>query len=392
MNKLITLLLSIASVMMLNSCRHTSEPEEDTHTQRTVLLYAIASNNLSSDLLYDEQEMLDAAKKIKNLGKGVRFLIYSVASKSATEATLKELIPTPNGNVDFKTLKSYDRETFSTDPARMREVISDASELAGADKYGLILWSHGTGWLPDFSDHKTESPQKRSFGMDKYGTQTDYCDILELEEAIPDRMFDYIWFDLCYMMGIEVCYQLRDKCDWIAGYPTEDWSTGMNYDSTLPMLLAPDPDLIGAAKSFFDHYNDRGMAATVTLARTSGLDELAEAAAAVYSAGRRPSSSIGMQNYSRLKGNGQQLYDFGQYTDRYLDGMDSTESELLKERFDEALRNVVVYGACTAKDFNNQPNFNPDNYSGFSCHFAGTSGLMEEAYYRELAWSEATNP
>ncbi len=363
-------------------------------TKRTVLVYAVASNNLSSSLRSDMSEMIAAAPDVAGLGSMVRVLVYSVASQAASEATLKELKKDEEGKWGFQTLKSYDRDTYSTDPDRMREVFQDVTSISESDKYGLILWSHGTGWLPNFSNHGNDSgasaPQ-RSFGMDKNGSTTDYCDIHELAEAIPDGMFDYIWFDLCYMMGIEVCYQLRDKCDYIAGYPTEDWSDGMNYDSTLPMLAAPVPDLTGAAESFFTHYNRNGLAVTVTVARTAPLQELAEAAAALYAAGTRPDNSTDLQNYSRLKGKGQELFDFAQFSERYL--QESPDSPLIK-RLRTALDKVVEYGACSVASFDGQYGypFNPEIYSGFSCHFPGTASVAAEAYYSDLDWVNATLP
>lgn len=382
--------MSIIALLGMWSCKEDQPLEEG--TRRTVLVYAVASNNLSSYLREDMQEMIQAAPNVQGLGSSVRVIVYSVASQSATVATLKELSKGTDGTWSFTTIKNYDRDTYSTDPVRMREVFQDVADITDSDSYGLILWSHGTGWLPNFSNHGNNSGEKapqRSFGMDKYGSSTDYCDIHELAEAIPDRMFDYIWFDLCYMMGVEVCYQLRDKCDYIAGYPTEDWSQGMNYESTLPMLASARPDLVGAAKSFFNYYNDSGLAVTVTVARTAGLEDLAEAAAALYAAGRRPDSSAGLQNYSRLTGKGQELYDFGQFSERYL--AEDPNSEHLT-RFHDALKNVVEYGACSVTSFPGLYRFDPEIYSGFSCHFPGTASLAAESYYSGLDWVEEVHP
>ncbi|MDE6340936.1 MAG: hypothetical protein K2K93_01330 [Muribaculaceae bacterium] len=392
MKRIFAIIISVMALLGAVSCKEDAPLSDD--TKRTILIYAVASNNLSSFLRDDMAEMISAAPAVAGLGSTVRVMVYSVASQSATEATLKELQKNSEGEWEFKTIKNYDRDTYSTDPDRMREVFQDLTSISESDKYGLILWSHGTGWLPNFSDHGKDtgaSVPQRSFGLDKNGSTSDYCDIHELAQAIPDGMFDYIWFDLCYMMGIEVCYQLRDKCDYICGYPTEDWSTGMNYDSTLPMLAAPVPDLTGAAESFFSHYNMSGLAVTVTVARTAPLEELAEAAAAVYAAGSRPGSSTGLQNYSRLSKKGQELFDFGQFTERYL--QDDPDNPLIT-RFRAALDKVVEYGACSVASFDGQYGtpFNPEIYSGFSCHFPGTAAVASEAYYSELDWVTATRP
>lgn len=360
-------------------------------TKRTVLIYAVASNNLSSYLVDDKNEMIKVAPGVAGLGSDVRVLLYSVASQSATEATLSELTKDAFGTWDFSIIKSYDRNTFSTDPERMSQVFDDIRSISPSEKFGLIFWSHGTGWIPNFTEHEVPTPEglKKSYGMDKYQGVTDYCDIDELAQAIPDRMFDYIWFDLCYMMGVEVVYQLRNKCDYIAGYPTEDWSMGMNYDDTLPMLVAPNPDLAGAAASFFDYYNNQNMAVTVTVVSTDGLDKVADAAAEIYAYGSRPLSTDGLQNYSRLRTG---LYDFGQFTKGYLDRTDS-KAAILSDSLDSALKNVTVYAGCSTKDFNNRADaFNPAIYSGLSCHFPGYSSYKTEQYYETLDWPQTTHP
>lgn len=392
MNRFLYILLASIVMFALQSCHEENDEPKSTDANRTVLIYAVASNNLESYLVKDMDEMIAAAPNIEGLGKNVHVLLYSVASKNATEATLSELLSTPSGQWEFRTLKTYDRETFSTDPVRMRQVFSDVRDLSPSDAYGLIFWSHGTGWLPDFLSHQVPGAQ-RSFGWDSYQGVTDKCDLIELADAIPDRMFDYIWFDVCYMMGVEVAYQLRNKCDYIAGYPTEDWSPGMNYDSTLPMLVAPVPDLKGAAKSFFDYYNNSNMAVTVTLLSTKGLELLASAASDIYAAGARPADSYGFQDYGRSPYRG--LYDFGQFTRSYIrtntDNNDNNDN--LISAFNDALNEVLIYGGCTSKDFYGNANaFDPEIYSGMSCHFPGTSNAQVENYYRQLDWVIDTKP
>lgn len=385
MNRILTLLFAISFVVMLPSCGGKKDEPKESAAKRTVLIYAVASNNLSSDLVSDKSEMVAAAPEVSGLGREVRVLLYSVPSQSATEASLSELCMAPTGEWEFQPLKTYSRDTFSTDPERIREVMTDLRESAPAEKYGLVLWSHGTGWIPSFSDHQIPQGMQKSYGMDKYQGTTDYCDIDELARAIPDRMFDYIWFDLCYMMGIEVAYQLRDKCDYIAGYPTEDWSMGMNYDETLPILAAPNPDIAAAGKAFFDYYDRQNMAVTVTVMKTEGFDRLAQAASDIYAHGATPSSASGIMNYSRLR---TPLYDFGQFTERCLDP-ENPEASALLDAFMSALKDMTLYAGCSTKNFNGTEGaFDPDQYSGLSCYFPGTASSDVEAYWKKLDWPQ----
>ena len=389
MNRFLTLLCAIVLVTVLPSCGDKKDEPKQSDASRTVLIYAVASNNLAADLVSDKNEMIQAAPGVAGLGKDVRVLLYCVPSQAATMAPLAELKQDAAGVWNFQELKSYDRNTFSTDPVRMREVFADLRTEAPAENYGLILWSHGTGWIPNFTEHKIPEGMKKSYGMDKYQGLTDYCDLDQLASAIPDGMFDYIWFDLCYMMGVEVVYQLRNKCDFIAGYPTEDWSMGMNYETTLPMLAAHYPDLKGAGKAFYDYYNNQNLAVTVTVMKTEGLERLAQAAADIYAAGTRPASATGLQNYSRLK---TPLYDFGQFTKRHLNFSEPGSADLEAE-FDEALREITVYAGCSTRNFNGTVNaFDPSKYSGLSCYFPGTASEQTETYYYSLDWAQRVNP
>lgn len=383
-------LISAVLLMGLSSCKDENITPRPAQQSRTVLIYAVASNNLASYLEKDIDEMIAAAPDVDGLGDNVNVLLYSVASKNATEATLSRLETNPFGGYAFQTLKSYDRDKYSTDPERMTEVYADVRKYAAADRYGLIFWSHGTGWIPDFYTH-AGSRMQRSFGWDSTASgDVDKCDIIELADAIPSGMFDYIWFDACYMMGVEVVFQLRDKCDYIGGYPTEDWSYGMNYEDTLPRLAAPEPDLVGTAEAFFNYYTASNMAVTVSLISTAALENLANAAAAVYSAGERPESAFGMMDYGRSPCQG--LYDFGQFTRAYFNNNDSNSSNLISALTD-ALSDVLIYGGCSSKNFYGTENaFKPEEYSGLSCHFPDTYTRDKEAYFQSLDWTKATNP
>lgn len=402
MNRFLMILFSWAILCSTSGLSCSGEKEDEPaepvnpmdNTKRTVLIYAVASNNLANYLKEDKNEMIQAAPDIQGLGTDVRVLLYSVASQNATEATLSELSKDDYGNWNFKDILSYDRDTFSTDPERMRQVYADLKKEAPALKYGLVFWSHGTGWVPNFTDHQIptslgESQMQKSYGVDKYQGVTDYCDIDELADALPEGMFDYVWFDCCYMMGVETVYQLRNKCDYIGGYPTEDWSPGMNYDETLPLLALASSDLLAAGQAFFDYYNNQNMAVTVTVIKTDGLERLAQVASDIYAYGSRPKSTSGMQNYSRLK---TAMYDFGQFTKKYLDDADP-QSKILSEAFDKSLKDITVFGGCSSKDFNNKLNaFDPEIYSGLSCHFPGSTTAASETYYESLDWYQKTHP
>ena len=129
---------------------------------RSVLVYMSANNSLGyltneNDKVYDaaDLEEMQRAAIAGDLGNS-RLIVYHHARKSAAE--LKEI--TVEGGI--KTLKVYDTAESSSSVSRMEQVIDDFKHFAPAEKYGLVFWSHGSGWL----QNGIERIVRRSFGED----------------------------------------------------------------------------------------------------------------------------------------------------------------------------------------------------------------------------------
>lgn len=366
--------------------------------KRTVLVYAVAANNLSSYCEADKREMIRAAGNIDMTS--MRLLVYQ--SHLRQDPELLELVSAPDGGYEFTKVKDYDRLTFSTDPSRISEVIRDVRTLRPSEDYGLVLWSHGTGWgesetvhqiknnhlpQPNFSstDSSIAPDANYSFGMENIDGVTDYINIDELAAAIPEGMFDFIWFDACYMAGVETICELAPKCDWFVGYPTEIMADGMPYDITLPYILRDTPDLKGAAKALFEHYDGMGDPVTVTVVDCSGIDRLAEATSSIYWAVPESPAASNVHLLSRrLKA---AMYDFGQFTSR----RDFTGNEQLLANFREAMENTVVYAACSDVDFSRR-RFDIENHSGLNCRYFSLPSDIADPFYRNLRWWRLVNP
>lgn len=384
----------------LSAC-HDDKPDVSVGKRKqTILMYAVASNNLYQNLVADKQEILQAAGASDI--DSCSFLIYQTTYeedpktgklKNATPVLLE--LRTDDGSPAFVPVKEYDRSTYSTDPQRISEVIADVRSYRPADSYGLILWSHGTGIDPaekrrvaDSADEQASAtlPWLYSFGSDKdlelnpgYADQTD---IHELADAIPDSMFSFIWFDACYMCGIETMYELRNKCDTFVGYPTEVFTPGMPYHLTLPFLLKPKPDLKGAAQKFFDYYatypDMSYQVATVCVADMRKIEKVADFCKAAY-AGSSYVNASRLQKYTR--GRIGPFYDFGQVT-----RLKAAETGLGHSSFDDAMSRFIIWKDATDTDFNYRP-IDSDNYSGVSCFlFDPDSNDEKNSYYRCLDW------
>ena len=367
-----SLLLPLVILPLLASCSSDESAPVPQEAAQTLLVYAVASNNLYPNFHADTTEMQAAARHI-DIDR-FPIMLYCVTPDGDPE--LKRMVKRPDGSCCFVTVRTYDRSIFSTDPRRMKAVIADMEVAAPAEKYGLVCWSHATGWSPNFSGHQVPGMDK-SFGQDKYNGTSDYLDIDELADAVPDRMFEYIWFDCCYMGAVEVAYQLKDKCRYLIAYPTEIMNAGNCYNTTLQYVLRDVPDYVEAARTLFKSYDDFSVPVSVGVFDLSEFEALADATRAIYAAGEAPEASA-LQNYGR-RPNGP-YYDFGQYTLSY------TADEALRSRFTEALDAMTLYKAVSSKDFNGFP-FDTEVYSGLSCHYLDPEVISPaEDYYRTLDW------
>lgn len=89
-----------------------------------------------------------------------------------------------------ETIENYPEQN-SADANVMKKVISTAFNQYKAEKYGMVFWSHGEGWIP--------SPAKtRWFGQDG----NNYMDIADLHAALQ------VAPDLDFLFSMHVLWKL----------------------------------------------------------------------------------------------------------------------------------------------------------------------------------------
>jgi hypothetical protein len=364
-NHITTLLLAI---LTLTSC-HDKNDEPTPIVGRSVLVYMVADNSLGSSG-YDQldfDEMLTAAHN-GDFGNN-RLIIYHDGISGTP--TLYEI--TPEGQT---TLLEYSLDDASVSSTRMAQVISDFKRLAPADNYGLILWSHASGWL----QNGMESPEEavtQSFGQQRGR----YMNVTTLADVLQGQGFDYVYFDCCYMASVEVAYELRHVAHYMVGSATELPATGMPYDQTLRYLMADQADLQAACQATFDSYNNlsgRNRTCTISLIDLNAIGDLANATKEIFAS--RPTLPEAFTPQKYMIGTCY-LYDLGQYVTAL-----TSDAEALS-RWDAALQSAVVYSAATPSIWNS---LRITNYSGLS-----TAILESEAdahssnnYYQLQWWSD----
>src|SRR5574344_1221483 len=140
-------LICVFSFTLISSCKKENETIKECN--RTILVYMIATNNLGTSG-YDDLdigEMKDAVGSVDM--NDCRLIVYytSFYSKSPILFELKK----ENGIVRKETLKTYSNDYKSTSVEKMSQVMQDIKTLSPSKSYGLVLWSHSTGWALSLS-------------------------------------------------------------------------------------------------------------------------------------------------------------------------------------------------------------------------------------------------
>ena len=314
-------------------------PEPPTATgKRTVMVYMSAHNNLGyTSYHYDTDDLEEMKTAAANGLLGANRLLVFHYPWNGTPA-LKEI--TPEG---ISILKEYPAELIPVEKDAMLQVISDVKAFAPAENYGLILWGHGSGWLENGKEQK--APQRSFGGHQNPNGGHWWMNTTVLADVLAKQNFDYVYFDCCFMSGVEVAYQLRHATPCIVASASELPSCGMPYDRTLRYLMPDNPDLVAAATETFNYFNafereDRTN--TMSVISTDGLDNLAQVVKGIYSSATSVPDRTAVQQYV----NPNDRTNYNLYFDlRHT--LEQIASPQQLSRFDAAMAECVLYQAAT---------------------------------------------
>ena len=403
------LLFSVCFPFLMTSCIDgPNDPQKHKGpAQSTLLIYAVATNSLTGNLVSDKNEMLKVAKDIDLSSNNV--LIFETQYKYLEDYTrvgnvrlLKLAKAQDADGYTWETVKDFNDGVASLDPSRVSEIITYVKENFEAENYGLVFWSHSTASQPYFDDTaKTETyninpqtysvslPMQYSFGQDLTVSAGDpyyQINVDVLADAIPDNMFNFIWFDSCYMSNIETIYQFRNKCKTYVGYPTEVLDDGLPYHYVLPYMVGRNPDLVHAAELFFNYYSNSF--GTIAVVDTENLENLVDFCKGYY--GKHNISSSSIMKYSRYSTG--PFYDFGDYSKAMGSG---SGNEIPEEEWNKILEQCVLYKATTSGSLLGL-SIKADRFSGISTHLysfleegSEIKESMNEKYYKSLDWYKA---
>jgi hypothetical protein len=351
------LLISLFVLICLSCC---NDDEEIILSSKTVLVYMAADNNLYRNAKSDIQEMLDC-----KIPDNCNLLVY-LDAPSWSDEEIPQLFKIQSGQLIL--VKQYESHNSASKEV-LRQAINDVIINFEAETYDLILWSHGTGWLPE----NVYETLTKSFGKDDYSE----INIIDLANALPVK-FGCIIFDACLMGGIEVYYQLRNKADIIIASPTETLVAGLPYNKILPFLFVSTPDYAGIAREYMDYYKNQAgilQSATIGVVETKHLEVLAGLLNSVVTAGdvcNIPDKEL-IQKYDLLAT--PVFYDFLDYIRNVTAANDITAIE-------QQLSKVVIYNDFTPYFLND---IEIIHSCGISIYGSYGNGQLDEVY-QQLDW------
>ena len=382
----------LLAVLLCGSCinEEYAGPDPDLPT-RTIIVYLGGDNNLSEE----------TGRKIEALRQGWTYtgnkcLIYQDSRDGARLLRLRggcRTTPTPY----VETVREYGAENSASAETFARVLREVAAEYP-ADSYGLIFFSHASGWLPAGA-LQNPAPRSRSVGVDDGDAGRAEMDIAEFTAAIPGGMFDFIVFETCLTAGVEVAYELRGKSDYMLASSAEIISPGFTpvYPSALRLLCDTSVKMRTALEGFGRAYMDyvvanyTGARRSATLSLTD-IREISPLAARMQAALRTHSAEAPdlsrLQHFDRPGSYGDspalpRFFDLGEWAELRVAPAGYAALRAQLER-------TVVWKAATETFMNGYNGFAIRRHSGLTTYVEQDAFPDLNEAYRRSAWYRAT--
>lgn len=359
-------------------------------TNRTVLAYMVGDINLWAAM----EMSVNALEEGWDESCDGTLLLYLDNSHHLTQfgcPVLLEVVHDTTDMIASRVVKTYEDQD-AADPEVMRGVLEDAIRIYPARSHGLIIGTHGNGWIPVMSQHQDT---KSLSGPERYGSALEICDLARI---LPVK-YEFILFHACCMANVESIYQLRDKCDYVAASAMNLPGLAYPYDEVVPYLFAkPHADFYKFVKTCGEGYGQLDPEAfygfTVSVVKTSELKPLAGAVSRLLDG-----FDAQGKNYDQIR---QEMTD-NDYLINYSDGilLDISGLGLLSHgqdslNFKKAMDKAVVLSVYV--DGGDEP----ENVERLEKYYSGLSFYLpkfkdtplhrrlNEVFKRDYDWSKAS--
>lgn len=392
------LLFLLAATSLLSSCKKTETPPPAT-PPHTIILYYVG---VSLDMYFQvNQEAVKAA--LNNNIQGQSRVIACYQNRDKKSMQIIEYAH-KNGLCQREIIKTINLPEQMTEQ-NLTSILSDVMSIAPATSYGLVIGSHGLGWLPigaqphigragGYPTHSELWDYHKNTTTRYLGEDDNPENIFELQtlsNALTETgvKMDYILLDACFMSNIEALYELRTNADYIIASPCEILNVGFPYMNVIPLLLkngGTSHDLDGVCQAYYNEYfTSYGYSGAVALINCSQIDNLAKAMKEVNNASKKDVALSSIQCYDGF--NSHLFFDLGDYVDK------TCTDEQVKSQFKAQLERTIPSKYTTKQFWAGYGNagFYPINTKTYSGITTSQPSLMYQSNLKETAWYKATH-
>ncbi len=393
------MILLLCALLCLTACDRDERLAKD---RQMLLVYFAGNNSLAAEGASDYNSIKQNWLPTTRGSEKVMLVFHHFKDETPV---LVRLSKDRRGNTVEDIIKEYPFNTHSADARTLETVLADAEAAWPSAHHGIVLWSHGSGFLPP---GYYINPQERAKGdpvseeADPYAflvkaggdglksfaqdeEQNIEMDLIDLRKALSRFHYDFIAFDCCLMANVELAYELRNTSDYLIFSPTEIMSDGFPYDVMVQTIFSQQPEaaMRSIAQSYMAHYRSFSgvyASATISVVRTAGMQALANACQTVF---RNHQDQIFMLDRSHVQPyfryNKHWFYDIDDFVQQVAD-----DSEY--QAFNRALNQAVIYRDATDYFLD----LEISHYSGLSIYIPRREYTVLNNYYKTLAWNQAT--
>lgn len=282
--------------------------------------------------------------------------VLVLMTESTTDATLYELRYDEEMGKAVKEKVSEVSLPTPYDGALFEKNLREALTFAPAEKYAMVIGSHGLAWIPKDSAITPSSLLRFGFEPSQFWVREEGTEMTRhLGDKVPTRYnveeiadaisannikLDYILFDACFMSNIESAYILRNTTSTIIASPCEVMGSGFPYAKIMKHMLTEggrNYDIDKICSSFVEHYRTDAPtpSACVAAINTAELDNLAVCVKAV-------NASIRTNLQARISENITTLEDVAQEIGAHITALNQAGAETyqLKNLHDSFLKSI----------------------------------------------------
>ncbi len=332
--------------------------------RRTIVFYMAGDNNLTNEISGKSEQL-----KATLVPVDCRLLVFQDTRESTPQ--LLEIARGYNGQNTLNIIRDYD-ECNTADASVFGKILQEVVTLYPSESYGLVFFSHASGWMPEKTYAK---PGLRSVGIDGDSEM----ELPAFAGALPDNTFDFIVFETCHMAGIEVVWELKDKTSFVIASSAEIVSPGFApvYSQALPCLFEQEPNLKRFVEIIAEDYRTRQGdygSLTLSLIDTKKLDKIT---ASIKECALPLPIDRSLQSFDR---NGKDL--FFDFYDAFSQSMASGQAANLQI----VMEQCVVYKISSEHFMLSSGGFDIVSHSGLTTYVPqGQYPKLNEAY-KKLKW------